>query len=126
MLQSQINTLAQTKTAVTVDNATGAVVAPAKDDLVSQMKRLGEMKDLMQDIFGGGRGDEDDAGPREKPEPLWMKLGMSALAGLPSLGMSLVAMSYNMAVAKTGTGAPMDPRTLPPPAAENPSPGCPQ
>jgi hypothetical protein len=119
VLQSQINILSQPRPAAAVVDGT-AVVAPAKDDLVSQMKRLGEMKDLMQDIFGGGGRDDDDA-PREKPEPLWMKLGMSALAGLPSLGMSLVAMSYNMAVAKTGTGAPMDPRTLPAPAAENPA-----
>jgi hypothetical protein len=114
VLQSQINTLAQTKPAVTVDNATGTVVPAKSDDLVSQMKRLGEMKDLMQDIFGGGGGD-DDAGPREKPEPMWMKLGMAALAGLPSLAMSLVGMSYNMAVAKTGQGAPMAPNALPPP-----------
>jgi hypothetical protein len=114
VLQSQINMLAaQPKAAVA-----GAEVAAAnpveKDDFVSQLKKLGELKDTMQDIFGGGRGDEDDA-PREKPEPMWMKLGMAALAGLPSLAMSLVGMSYNMAVAKTGQGAPMAPNALPPP-----------
>jgi hypothetical protein len=131
VLQSQINTLSQPRV-VASPNPDGAAAGqtPKQDDFVSQLKKLGELKDTMQDIFGGGRDDED--APREKPEPMWMKLGMAALAGLPTLAMSLVGMSYNMAVAKTGQGAPMAPNQLPSPAevpgmgavlvADNPNP----
>jgi hypothetical protein len=112
-LQNQINALSARPAATNPEVAVAAQTAKP-DDFVTQLKKLGELKDTMQDIFGGGGGGDDDA-PREKPEPMWMKLGMAALAGLPSLAMSLVGMSYNMAVAKTGQGAPMAPNALPPP-----------
>jgi hypothetical protein len=90
--------------------------APApKDDLISSLDKLAGIKDKLQSLFGGGDSDE-----KEEKVPAWMNLAQSALAGLPSVATSLLAMSYNMAVAKTGNGQPILPAPAPdaPPAID--------
>jgi hypothetical protein len=84
------------------------------------LDKLVGMKDKFQALFGGGDSEE-----REERVPAWMNLAQSAMSGLPTVATALLAMSYNMAIAKTGTGTPIPPATEAPslpPAPDNPNP----
>ena len=97
------------------------VSAPQKEDFFANLDRLVAAKDKLQALFGGGGGGDDDGGAREEKTPMWMQLAQAALTGLPTVATSLLAMSYNMAVAKTGNGAPILPAPGPGPGdAPNP------
>ena len=91
---------------ITNPPAQAAATPAQKDDFFSNIDRLVAAKDKLQVLFGGG-GDAD-AEPVERV-PLWLQVAQTALAGLPSVATSLLAMSYNMAVAKTGQGSPVIP-----------------
>jgi hypothetical protein len=90
-----------------------AAAAP-KDDLASTLNKILDMKDKIQDAFGGGQEE------KEEKVPLWMTLAQTAMAGLPALATAILGASYNMAIAKTGAGQPISPIALP-----NPAPGTP-
>ncbi len=94
-----------------------AAPAPKQEDFFANLDKLVQAKDKLQTLFGGGGGEEME---REEKVPIWLQVAQSALAGLPSVATALLAMSYNMAVAKTGTGVPILPAAAPADANPNP------
>jgi hypothetical protein len=83
-----------------------------KDDPIANLEKLLNMKDKFQNLFGGGEGDE-----KAEKVPAWMSIVQSLSTGLPAAATALLAMSYNMAIARTGSGTPIPPV----PVTENPS-----
>lgn len=118
ILQAQIAGMEARHTAAAAQVQAAAAPAPKQEDFFANLDKLVQAKDKLQTLFGGGGGEEVE---REKKVPMWLQFAQSALAGLPTVATSLLAMSYNMAVAKTGTGAPILP-AAPMPAADNPNP----
>lgn len=118
-LQSQIVAMMQSQITALQTRLDAPVVAPAvttaapKDDFVASLDKLIAVKDKLQGIFGG----PSDEVEREEKVPIWLQVLQSGLASLPTAVTGLLAMSYNMAIAKTGQGTPLPPGA-PPPAAD--------
>lgn len=110
MNEDRVTALEKTITELRAQPAS-TVPAGKQDDLIANLEKLANMKERLQGLFGGGEP------PDEKQEkvPAWMSLTQSVMTGLPTAATALLAMSYNMAIARTGTGTPI------PPAAETPS-----
>ena len=116
LMSMQNDRIAGLEKLITAKPAETAAPAP-KQDFFADLDKLVAAKDKLQTLFGGGGGEEVE---REEKIPMWLQIAQSALAGLPTVATSLLAMSYNMAVAKTGQGAPILPAA--PPPADNPNP----
>lgn len=95
-----------------------AQAAPQKEDFFANLDRLVAAKDKLQTLFGGG-GEEVE---REEKVPFWLQAAQSIFASLPTVATSLLAMSYNMAVAKTGQGEPILPAAPGPDQIPSPPP----
>ncbi len=102
---------------------TGALTVAKQEDFFANLDKLVQAKDKFQALFGGGEPDE-----KEEKVPAWMNLAQSAMSGLPAVATALLAMSYNMAIAKTGSGTPIPPGPIEnpalPPAPDNPKPAA--
>ena len=101
-----------------------------KEDVIDGLKKLVNARDELQSLFGG-KTEEDADERRERPLPAWMQLAQTALNVLPNTAASMVAMSHNLAVARTGQGAPIavgsletEAPALPAGDQPNPSPGA--
>jgi hypothetical protein len=113
MLMEQIKALSVSRSAP-VETA-----ALKPDDFTAQLdKMLGMMKRLKG--LGSG-GDFDDEPEREEKVPVWMQLAGEAFKVLPTIGLQAVAMTHNLAVARTGQGEPLGPGSMP--AVEAAQPG---
>lgn len=81
-----------------------ATPATQKDDLAAGLDRLLALKDK---ILALSSSKEEEAEVREPRLPPWMHLAQTALNVLPNTAASMVAMSHNLAVARTGQGEPI-------------------
>jgi len=108
-LQKQIELLA-TNRAAPGQVATGEA---KPDDFMGQLEKMIGMKEKLQRFLGVGAGGSEDEPEREEKVPVWMQLAGEAFKVLPAVGMQAVAMTHNLAVARTGQGAPLGPGAMP-------------
>ena len=108
-----------------IANPTAAAVP--KDDLATGLDKLLALKDKILALSGPK---DEETEVREPKLPPWMHLAQTALNVLPNTAASMVAMSHNLAVARTGQGEPIaagsietEPPALPPATNPNPTPG---
>ena len=109
MLQKQIETLSAARAAPA---QTAGESKP--DDFMANLEKMIGMKKRLQEFLGvGSGGGSEDEPEREEKVPAWMQLAGEAFKVLPAIGMQAVAMTHNLAVARTGQGIPLGPGAMP-------------
>jgi hypothetical protein len=109
MLMEQIKALSVSRAAPATETAGGA----KPDDFMASLEKMIGMKEKLQRFLGVSGGSDSDEPEREEKIPVWMQLAGEAFKVLPSIGMQAVAMTHNLAVARTGQGIPLGPGAMP-------------
>lgn len=127
LLMEQIKALSAAKA-----SPTPTLGGAQPDDFINSLEKMLGMKKKLQEFLGvTGGGSDADEPEREEKVPAWMQLADKAFEALPTIAMQGVAMTHNLAVARTGQGSPLGPGAMPaveaaPPGMEGTPPQNPQ
>jgi hypothetical protein len=110
---TMMNMLMEQIKALSVARINPEAAASKPDDFMSTLEKMVGMKEKLQRFLGVGGGSDSDELEREEKVPAWMQLAGEAFKVLPAIGMQAVAMTHNLAVARTGQGSPLGPGAMP-------------